>query len=201
MATLCTSTCARSTVNSSGRLWPVRITASLTVEPRGPRMRAMAASRSAPTGMPSMAEIMSPLWIPAVGGRRITERSHHAQRAIRSRHFDADARVGSGRAHAQVGVFLGIEIRRIGVEPADQAAQCIVDELGVGDGVDVFALHAIEDFRELRGFGGRERRSGFGSSFRPLASFAGRRRDVRRRRRRGRSESRATPLTPRASWA
>ena len=65
MATLCTSTCARSTVNSSGSAEPARTTASLTVEPRGPRMRAMAASRSLPTGVPSIAEIMSPLWMPA----------------------------------------------------------------------------------------------------------------------------------------
>ena len=168
MATLCTSTCARSTVNSSGRLWPVRITASLTVEPRGPRMRAMAASRSAPTGNSVDGGDHVAAADSRGGGRRIPERPNHAQRAIRRRYFDADARVGSGRAHAQVGIFLGVEIRRIGIETAHQAAQRIVDELGVGNGVDVFALHAIEDFRELRGFGGARaaiwfRRARFGA--------------------------------------
>ena len=157
MATLCTSTCARSTVNSSGSVCPTRVTASFTVEPRGPRMRAMAASRSAPTGS-SVDGGNHVAALNSCGGRgRIAERPHHAQRAIRGRHFDADARVGAGGADAQIGVFLGIEIGRIGVEPADQAAQRVVDEFGMRHGVDVFALHAFDDFRELRGFGRRER--------------------------------------------
>ena len=115
-----------------------------------------------------MAEIMSPLRIPAAAA---AERSNHTQCAIRSRYLDADARIGPGRTHAQIGVFLGVEIRRIGVEPAHQAAERVVDEFGVGDGVDVFALHAIENFRQLRGLGGRERRLGFGSSFRSLTFY------------------------------
>ena len=123
MATLCTSTCARSTVNSSGSADPARITASLTVEPRGPRMRAMAASRSMPTGSAVDGGNHVAALNSGGGGGRIAERPHHAQRAIRGRHLDADAGVGAGGADAQIGVFLGIEIGRIGIEAADQAAQ------------------------------------------------------------------------------
>ena len=65
------------------------------------------------------------------GGRRVAKRAHHAQRVIRGRHFDADARVGAGGADAQIGVFLGVEIGGIRIEAAHQAAQRIVDERGI----------------------------------------------------------------------
>ena len=158
MATLCTSTWARSTVNSSGSVWPTAHHGELD-------RRAARAAHARHGGVEIGADRRSVdggnhvAALDSRGGRgRIAERPHHAQRAIRGRHFDADARVGAGRADAQVGVFLRVEIGRIGIEPAHHAAQRIVDELGMRNGVHVFALHAIDDFRELRGFGGRERR-------------------------------------------
>ena len=203
MATLCTSTCARSTVNSSGSADPARTTASFTVEPaRSAHARhrrvEVGAHRRAVDGRDHVAAADA-----GGGGRRIAERPHHAQRAVGGGHFDADAGVGAGGADAQVGVFLGIEIGRVGIEPADQAAQRVVDELGVSDVVDVFALHALDDFGELRGFGGGQRVSCCGGLGRGAAAAgAARRRGARTRRRRGRSgQPERDAEQPTASWA
>ena len=149
-------------------------------------MRAMAASRSLPTGHAVDGGDHVAAADAGGGGGRIAEGPHHAQRAVRGRHFDADAGVGAGRAHAQVGVFLGVEIGGVRIEAVHQAAQRVVDERGVLDVVDVFALDALHDFGELCGFGRRQ--GGFRGGLRRVWC-AGR----GRLRRDGR-----TPLPPRA---
>jgi hypothetical protein len=69
-----------------------------------------------------------------------------------------ESRNGRITRNAQVGVLLGVEIRRIGIEPADEPTQRVVDERGMLDVVDVLALHTFDDFVELGGFRRRERR-------------------------------------------
>jgi hypothetical protein len=100
-------------------------------------MRDMAASRSLPTRHAVDFRDHVTAVNPGGRGRRVTERANHAQRPIGGRYFDADACVRSGGADTQVGVFLGIEITGIGIEAAHQATQCVIDELGVVDFVDV----------------------------------------------------------------
>ena len=65
--------------------------------------------------------------------------------------LDADARVATGRADADVPIFVGVEVLRMRVEIADHAADRAFEKFGVVERLDVIALDAFEHFGEQPG--------------------------------------------------
>jgi hypothetical protein len=94
--------------------------------------------------------------------------------------LDADAGVGAAGAELQLGVFVVIEKGRMLVQPRDQAAHRVLEQLVVVDAVDVVLAHALHDLGQQPGvLPGQRRRPGLsgrrhgGTPFRHHAATEG----------------------------
>jgi hypothetical protein len=80
------------------------------------------------------------------GGRRVFERSLNFDEAVLGRDFDTDPRIVTCGAPAYVFELATIEVRGMCIEPGEHSAYGAVDQLVVGNLIDVLAPHLSQDF-------------------------------------------------------
>ena len=96
-------------------------------------------------------------------GWRSLDRGDHANPAVVGLQFEADTGVGAAGVDADLLVLAGIQELGVGIELGQHAADGVVHELPVGNGLHVLALNALEYFGQHPGVvggqaGGQDRR-------------------------------------------